>query len=136
MRRMPMYYSSFPYSYISRQHAFMPVPTGNFAMPPQTPQNAGSPFPQVDTRKFTESAKRFKLLMNQANLFIETLTASDDFARRLMDAAQRSDKTEVERLVRSTGITSKYNIEYVPSCILIDFANSDGESGVCTLRMR
>ena len=130
-----MYYSSFPYSYNYRQQGFMPVPPGYLAMPPQTPQNARSPFPQVDTRKFNESAKRFKLLMIQANLFIDTLTASDDFAHRLMDAAQRSDKTEVERLVRTTGVTIKLNIEYTPSGIRIDFSNSDAASGCCTLRM-
>jgi hypothetical protein len=130
-----MYYSSYPYSYISRQQAFTPVLPGYMGMPLQTPQNTRSPFPQVDTRTFTESAKRFKLLMNQANLFIDLINASDDFAHRVMNAAQRSDKTEVERLIRTTGVTIKFNIEYTPSGIRIDFSNSDAESGCCTLRM-
>lgn len=128
-----MYYSSFPYGFNSRHQAFIPVNPGYIAMP--TPQNAGSPFPPVDTRKLNESAKRFKEVMNQANLFIGALTASDDFARRLMDSAQRSDKKEVERLVRSTGVTIKFTLEYTPSGIRIEFSNSDAQSGCCTLRM-
>ncbi|MGG0668724.1 hypothetical protein [Sporosarcina koreensis] len=127
-----MYYSSFPYGFNSRQQAIIPVHPGYIAMPTPTP---GSPFPQVDTRKFNESANRFKQVMNQANLFIGTLTSSNEFARKLMDAAQRSDKTEVERLVRSTGVTTKYNLDYTPSGIRIDFSNSDAENSCCTLRM-
>ncbi|MCM3638973.1 hypothetical protein M3152_14815 [Sporosarcina luteola] len=130
-----MYYSSFPYGFNSRQQAFMPVHPGYMAMPTPTPQGGRSPFPPVNTRKLNESAKRFKQVMNEANLFIGTLTASDDFARRLMDAAQRSDQQEVERLVRSTGVTIKYNLSYTPSGIQIDFSNSDAQSSCCTLRM-
>lgn len=127
-----MYFSSFPYGFHARQQAFIPVHPGYIAMPTQTPR---SPFPPVDTRKFNASANRFKQVMNQANLFIGRLTSSDDFARRLMDAAQRSDKNEVERLVRSTGVTIKYTLNYTPSGIRIDFSNSDTENSCCTLRM-
>ncbi|WP_262176832.1 hypothetical protein [Saccharococcus sp. Marseille-Q5394] len=130
-----MYYSSFPYGFNSRQQAFMPVHPGYMAMPTPAPQDGRSPFPPVNTRKLNESAKRFKQVMNEANLFIGTLTASDDFARRLMDAAQRSDQKEVERLVRSTGVTIKYNLSYTPSGIRIDFSNSDAQNSCCTLRM-
>ncbi|WP_252504350.1 hypothetical protein [Sporosarcina sp. Marseille-Q4943] len=126
-----MYYSSFPYGFNSRQQAFIPIHPAYTAMP----QNGRSPFPPVDTRKFSASAERFKQVMNQANLFIGTLTASDDFARRLMDAAQRSDQKEVERLVRSTGVTIKYNLSYTPSGIRIDFSNSDAQNSCCALRM-
>ncbi|MCM3745190.1 hypothetical protein M3193_13705 [Sporosarcina luteola] len=130
-----MYYSSFPYGFNSRQQAFMPVHPGYMAMPTPAPQDGRSPFPPVNTRKLNESAKRFKQVMNEANLFIGTLTASDDFARRLMDAAQRSDQKEVERLVRSTGVTIKYTLSYTPSGIRIDFSNSDAQNSCCTLRM-
>lgn len=130
-----MYYSSFPYGYNARHQVFIPVQPGYIAMPSPAPQNGTSPFPPVDTRKLNESATRFKQVMNEANLFIGTLTASDDFSRRLMDAAQRSDQQEVERLVRSTGVTIKYNLSYTPSGIRIDFSNSDADSSCCTLRM-
>ena len=132
-----MYYSFFPLGYgnHSRQQAFMPVHPGYTAMPPAPPPNGGSPYPPVDTRKFNESAQRFKQVMNQANLFIGTITSSNDFARGFMDAAQRSDKTEVERLVRSTGVTIKYTLAYTPSGIRIDFSNSDAQNSCCTLRM-
>ncbi|MGN7387938.1 hypothetical protein [Sporosarcina sp. SAFN-015] len=132
-----MYYSSFPhgYGYNSQQPAFIPVHPGYTAIPSGTPQNGGNPYPPVDTRKFNESAQRFKQVMNQANLFIGTITSSNDFARRFMDAAQRSDKSEVERLVRSTGVTIKYTLEYTPSGIRIDFTNSDTQNNCCTLRM-
>lgn len=131
-----MYYSPFPYGFHSRQPvAFLPVHPGYIAMPTPAPQHGRDPFPPVDTRKFNASAKRYKQVLNEANLFIGTLTASDDFARKLMDAAQRSDQKEVERLVRSTGVTIKYNLSYTPSGIRIDFSNSDAENGCCMLRM-
>ncbi|MEK3934324.1 hypothetical protein MKY41_03315 [Sporosarcina sp. FSL W7-1349] len=130
-----MYYSSFPYGFHPRLQAFMPVHPGYLAMPSPTPQNGRSPFPEVDTRKFNASATRFKEVMNQANRFINTLTASDDFAHRLMNAAQQSNHGEVEQLIRSTGVTITYNLKYTPDGIRIDFSNSDAENSCCTLRM-
>lgn len=131
-----MYYSSpYGYGYNFWHQAFIPVHPRYTVMPPATPQNGGNPYPPVDTRKFNESAQRFKQVMNQTNLFISTITSSNDFARRFMDAAQRSDKSEVERLVRSTGVTIKYTLEYTPSGIRIDFTNSDAQNSCCNLRM-
>ena len=130
-----MYYSSYPYGYHSQQLAFVPVPPGYIAMPTPPPQNGGVKYPQVDTRRFNRSAIRFKEVMTQANLFIGSLTASDDFSRRLMSAAQRSDQQEVERLVRSTGVTIKYELKYTPDGLRIDFSNNDAQNSCCTLRM-
>ena len=130
-----MYYASFPYGYNARQQAFIPVHPAYIAMPTPTPQNGKSPFPQVDTRKFNASAERFKEVMNQASQFIGTLTSSDDFAQQLMNAAQRSEQNEVERLVRSTGVTINYTLSYTPSGIRIDFSNSDAQNSCCALRM-
>lgn len=132
-----MYYSSFPHGFHPRLQAFMPVYPGYLAMPSPTPtpQSGNSPFPEVDTRKFNASATRFKELMNQANRFITTLTASDDFAHRLMNAAQLSNQEEVERLIRTTGVTITYNLQYTPDGIRIDFSNNDAENSCCTLRM-
>ncbi|WP_432361270.1 hypothetical protein [Sporosarcina sp. UB5] len=130
-----MYYSSYPYSFYSRQQAFLPVHPAYIAMPSRTLQNGQSAYPPVDTRKFNNSAKRFKEVMNQANRFIDTLNGSNDFARRFMDAAQRSDQQEVERLVRSTGVTIKFTLNYTPSGIRIDFNNKDAQNLCCTMRM-
>ncbi|MCG7346017.1 hypothetical protein MHZ92_18040 [Sporosarcina sp. ACRSL] len=130
-----MYYSSFPYGFTYPQQAFIPVQPGYIAMPTPAPQNRGTQFPPVNIRKFDVSAHRFKEVMDQANRFIGALIASDDFARRLMDAAQQSNQREVERLVRSTGVTIKYQINYTPDGLRIDFTNRDAEHSCCTLRM-
>ena len=132
-----MYYSSYPYGYDPRQLAYVPVRPAYIAMPTPAPapQRGGAKYPEVDTTRFNASAKRFKQVMSQANLFIGSLTASDDFARRLMSAAQRSDQQEVERLVRSTGVTIKYKLHYTPDGLRIDFSNSNEQNSCCTLRM-
>jgi len=63
--------------------------------------------------------------MQQVQLLTDKIDESEQFAHNLMDAAQKSNKSEVERLITSTGITTKFETNYTPDNIRIVFTDSD-----------
>lgn len=91
---------------------------------PANPTNS-NPFPSVNTSKLKTSAKRIKVIMRQAQLLTDKIEESEQFAHDLMDAAQLSNKTEVEKLISSTGVTMKFETNYTPDRIRIIFTDSD-----------
>ncbi|MGG2104607.1 hypothetical protein [Lysinibacillus pakistanensis] len=95
-------------------------PAKYLAMPINT-----SPFPAVNTNKLKISTKRVKGIMQQVQLLTDKIDESEQFAHNLMDAAQKSNKSEVERLITSTGITTKFETNYTPDNIRIVFTDSD-----------
>jgi len=84
-----------------------------------------NPFPAVNTNKLKISAKRVKRIMQQIQLLTDKIDGSEQFAHDLMDAAQKSNKSEVERLITSTGITIKFETNYTPDNIRIVFTDID-----------
>ncbi len=52
--------------------------------------------------------------MQQAQLLTDKIDSSQQFAHDLMNAAQLSNKTEVDKLITSTGITMKFDANYTP----------------------
>lgn len=89
---------------------------------PTNPINT-NPFPAVNTNKLKISAKRVKSIMQQIQLLTDKIDGSEQFAHDLMDAAQKSNKSEVERLITSTGITIKFETNYTPDNIRIVFTD-------------
>lgn len=69
--------------------------------------------------------------MQQAQLLTDKIDGSEQFAHDLMNAAQLSNKTEVDTLIASTGITIKFQTKYSPDNIRILFT----ESGCCGLTL-
>lgn len=63
--------------------------------------------------------------MQQVQLLTDKINESEQFAHSLMDAAQKSNKSEVERLITSTGITTKFETNYTPDNIRIVFTDSE-----------
>lgn len=94
-----------------------------------------NPFPPVDTARLHVSAQRFKELMQQANLLIEKIANSDEFAHQLMHEAQLSNTKKVEELIISAGITLKVNTSFTPTGIRIELDNSENQGGCCKLLM-
>ncbi len=84
-----------------------------------------NPFPSVNTNKLKISAQRVKGIMQQAQLLTDKIDGSEQFAHDLMDAAQKSNKSEVEKLIISTGITMKFETNYTPDNIRIVFTDSE-----------
>lgn len=99
----------------------------------QKPYFPQSPFPPVNIEKFDISAHQFQKLMEQAKLFVNKIATSAPFAYELMDAAQRSDKKRVEEMIRSTGITIAFRVQFTPTAIQIILNNSTEKLNCCEL---
>ena len=116
-----LYYNTFPY-YVYPPHypvqAMAPAPLPRqIAMP--TNETNGSSYPPVNTKKLGTSVKNVQKMVPQVQLLFDKITTSDQFARDLKTAAQRSDKETVNRLIRSVGVTNEFEIKYTPDSIQI-----------------
>ncbi|MEK4091972.1 MULTISPECIES: hypothetical protein [unclassified Viridibacillus] len=127
-----MYYSPYPYvlyanqypQWVMANHSSSTQIPRQLAMPTNT-----SPFPPVNTHKFKTSAKEIQNIMQQAHLLVDKISVSEKFAHDLINAAQLSNKTEVDRLISSTGITITFDTKYTPDSIRINLT----ENGCCGL---
>ncbi|MFJ7733196.1 hypothetical protein ACIQXF_15005 [Lysinibacillus sp. NPDC097231] len=126
-----MYYNPYPYfvypnyypTWVLADHSTTQQPSRHLVMP-TNPTNRSS-FPPVNTNKLKTSAKRIKVIMQQAQLLTDKIDDSEQFAHDLMNAAQQSNKTEVDKLIASTGVTMKFETNYTPDRIRIVFTDSD-----------
>lgn len=116
-----VYYNTFPYYayptyYPVQAMAPTPLPRQQ-AMP--TNETNGRSYPPVDTKKLGTSVKNVRKMVPQVQLLFDKISTSDQFARDLKTAAQRSDKATVNRLIRSVGVTNEFEIKYTPDSIQI-----------------
>ena len=118
MRSVPVNYVPTPQYYDADQQWDLSVPRH---------------YPQVDTSQFENSVTRFQKLIKEADLLINRLASSREFATQLMSAAQKSDKNKVNQLIRSTGVTIKIKTTFTPTGIRIILDNSEVEGGCCDL---
>ncbi|MGM9949279.1 MAG: hypothetical protein ACI33P_04095 [Lysinibacillus sp.] len=100
---------------------------------PSTPSENRPSFPPVDTGHLNASAIESRKLMVEASKLLDRLATSNDFATKLMEAAQRSDTAEVKRLIRSIGITSLVDVEYNPDGLRLEFKATASGAECCRL---
>ena len=116
-----LYYNTFPY-YVYPTHypvqAMVPTPLPRQQAIPTNESNR-SPYPPVNTKKLGYSVNKVQKMVPQVQLLFDKITTSDQFARDLKTAAQRSDKATVNRLIRSVGVTNEFEIKYTPDSIRI-----------------
>ncbi|MDS9471197.1 hypothetical protein [Sporosarcina pasteurii] len=93
-------------------------------------------FPPVNTSQFNASAKEYKALLKEAQILIEKILNSPDFAQTLMHEAQLSNQQKVDELIASTGITLKVKTTYSPSSVHIEIFSEESKSGCCILEMK
>lgn len=92
-----------------------------------------SPFPAVNPDLLYESAQVSRKLMAEASVVLEKLATSKDFDSQLMDAAQRSNNEEVNRLIRSIGIMSDVDVHYTPDGLRLEFKSHVADQECCQL---
>ncbi|ATP41087.1 hypothetical protein CSE16_14065 [Solibacillus sp. R5-41] len=119
-----MYYNYHPY-YVNAQHYPMWMAV-NQPSPSPLPQHTAmpttnSPYPPVDTHKLKTSVKSMQSIMQQAQLLTTKIAASEQFSHDLMNAAQLSNKKEVDRLITSIGVTIQFETKFTPSGIEVRF---------------
>ncbi|WP_227937331.1 hypothetical protein [Alkalihalobacillus deserti] len=88
-------------------------------------------FPPVDTSKFEQSLQTFKTLLEQGKVVVNSLVSSQDKMFQLMDAAQKSDDEEVDRIIRETGVQTIAETSYTPSGVTFTLRADE----CCTLKM-
>jgi hypothetical protein len=96
-------------------------------------QQQGRQFPDVDSTLFEQSAKSMQNLMKEASLVLNKLAISKPFANKIMYEAQQSNKKEVEKLIKSTGIKSKVETIFNPDGINLKLSSKVGGSDCCHL---
>ena len=94
-----------------------------------------NPFPPVDPKLLNVSAKKFQELMSEANKLVNKISTSKEFAYELMNEAQLSNTKKVDELIKSTGITIKFETLFTPTGIHIKLDNADVQGGCCQLAM-
>jgi hypothetical protein len=90
-------------------------------------------FPDVDPTFFEQSAKSMQMLMKDASLVLNRLADSKTFASKVMSAAQQSNKNEVDKLIKSTGIKSKVETTFNPDGIHLKLSSTVGTAECCHL---
>ena len=122
-----MYYNPYPYfSYSNHYPVWMMSNHSSLAqLPRHLAMPTDNPFPPVDTHKLKTSAQRIQAIMQQVHVLTDKIAGSEQFAHNLMNAAQLSNKAEVDRLITSTGITIKFDTKFTPDGIRIIFTEND-----------
>lgn len=119
------------YTPIKRPYPPTPIYPHSF-----TPPYYYRDFPPVQPQIFMDSSKKMLVLMKSAEMVLEKTSKSDSFSSKLMEAAQQSNKSEVERLLYSTGIQAKPEIDFNPDGINLLFKAQSGQSDCCYLTLK
>jgi hypothetical protein len=91
-------------------------------------------YPDVNIDIFEKSVSVFQKIARESTSILQRF-ADRRFARELMNAAQSGNQKEVDRLIKSVGITTPVTAKYTPSGIqLIIHAEAEGTQ-CCTLTM-
>jgi hypothetical protein len=112
---------------MSRQHTAAAKPTSSLPTA-QKPQ-----YPPVNPNYLYESAQSSRKLMSEASILLNRLATSKEYGTKLMEAAQRSDKAEVTRLIRSVGITADVDTNYNPDGLRLEFISKINGVDCCRL---
>ncbi len=92
-------------------------------------------FPPLDVNMFNQSAIAFKNLLKDASTFLDHLADHKDFASTIMSAAQESDSKKVEKLIKSTGITSNVEPSFNPDGLTVLLIANVKGTDCCKLTM-
>lgn len=92
-------------------------------------------FPDVDTHLFVESAKVTKPILSDVQKILDLIETSNDFSKKLMDAAQKSKMDEVNKMITNIGLQTKPRIEFNPEGLKLYFLGKSGEADCCRVNI-
>ncbi|WP_099159109.1 hypothetical protein [Virgibacillus ndiopensis] len=124
----PYYYASY------RQPFYLPPPCIHHQSRPFIPY-VRPDFPEVNPSFFHESAGAFRKLLNEAAIILNKLADSEQFAYKVMDAAQKNELDKVEKLIESTGIQGDIDVSYNPDGINLKMGSEIENTECCKLEM-
>lgn len=97
------------------------------------PVRAYRQFPDVDAEFLHLAANETKKLMREASIVLDHFADSEEFDKKVMTAAQASNTEEVERLIKSIGITSEIDVSYNPDGLRMEFISNVEDTECCKL---
>ena len=97
--------------------------------------NRPDPYPPVDPTKLTQSAVESLEMSRQLSLLLQKIRDSRTFAIQLMDAAQRSNQLEVNRLIRTAGVNKTFTIKYNPQGFHLVMSNEEEVNPCCRVEI-
>jgi hypothetical protein len=121
-------------TYMYRYHPFYPPsqrPCSQGFYQPQYFQPYNRNYPPVNTSIFMSSAQKTLTLMSDAQTLLDHIGNSNDFAYKLMNAAQQSNMDEVNKLIGSTGVKVKPIVNINPDGLRLVFDEKLGELDCC-----
>ncbi|WP_138420273.1 hypothetical protein [Aquibacillus sediminis] len=92
-------------------------------------------FPEVNPTQLKKSAESFKPLMHEVDKIIHEFTDSDDFAYKVLDAAQRSQTEKIHQYMEEIGITHPMEINYNPDSLQLKLINQVDDMDSSILRV-
>ncbi len=101
---------------------------------PYSPYAMNRVYPPVDTSIFEQSVAAFQKTVSEASIILRKFS-DRQFAARLMTAGQAGNQQEVDRLIKSTGITTPVTTKYTPTGVLLTIHAHAQGSQCCTLTM-
>lgn len=90
-------------------------------------------YPSVQPDTFAASASTSLVLVEQAAKFLRHVRDYKPYAAQLMDAAQRGNQSEVERLILTQVDQVKVDTTYTPDAIKVTFHRSRNDLQCCKL---
>jgi hypothetical protein len=97
------------------------------------PNQVHRQFPDVNTGYLHQSAQETRTLMKEASIVLDQFADSEEFSKKVMESAQKSNMDEVERLIKSLGITSEINVNFNPDGLRLEFISKVEDSECCRL---
>lgn len=119
-------------------HPQVALPSPAYRLPYTSLAVGLRPYQDVDATLFHQSAIAMQALMKDASILLNKLAESKEFDSKIMAAAQQSNTTEVEQLIKSTGIKSKVHTSFNPDGITLKLSSKVGNTECChlTIAMR
>jgi hypothetical protein len=91
-------------------------------------------YPPVNTQTLHASLAAFQQLSSDAAILLKKL-GEEDFAIKLMTAAQMGSKKQVDDLIKSAGVSSSVTASYTPTAISLTLKTNAQGTQCCTLAM-
>ena len=92
--------------------------------------------PPINPTYFMSSALQMQLVMKDASVLLEKIANSRKFSIDIMSAAQQSQKSKVEELIKSTGITKQPKVSYSPDGLTLAFTDEHNHIDCCHLTLK
>lgn len=77
--------------------------------------------PSINPTLFMSSAKHMQIIMRDASTILDKMSSSRKFSLDLMKAAQESNQSKVNELVKDTGIQTVPKVTYTPDGLKLEF---------------